>query len=102
VQQEMQALQTEYQPRIEELQRQSLQRAWEELRASAQAVADRKGFTYVMMAQDPADDLNASGPDADEDGMSDNPGQEIQKRTVLVAPEGTNITADVRADLNLG
>ena len=101
IQQEMQAVQREYQPRIVDLQRTSLQRSWEELRAAAQAVAEDRGFTYVILAEAPTDNLNESGTDSDSDGLSDNPAQEIQKRTVLVAPDGADITADVRADLNL-
>lgn len=98
---DMQALQAEFGPRLEEIQRNNLQQSWDEMRAAAEAVAESQGFKYVILAEDPEDNLNEVGDDANGDGKTDSPGQEILKRTMLVAPEGADITADVRADLNL-
>lgn len=103
IQREMQAVRGEYEPRLEELVRENIRRSWEEMRAAAQAVAESKGYRYVLMSEDPTDNVNESGVDQDGDGLTDQQAivQEIQRRMVLVAPEGTDISADVRADLNL-
>jgi|GEM_PF-3514293 len=93
IQQEAQAVQQEYQERIEALQRENVQKAFEDLRAAAEAVADERGYTYVMMAEDPSDNVN--------EGLTQDPSEEIRRRFVLVHPDGANITEDVRADLNL-
>jgi Skp family chaperone for outer membrane proteins len=93
LQQEAQQVQQEYQQRIEELQRTNVQIAYNDLRATVEAIADDGGFDYVLMAENPDEDLA--------EGLTQDPGEEIRRRHLIVHPEGANITADVRADLNL-
>ncbi len=101
LQAEMQSIQQSFQGRIESLQRDNLQEAWEEIRAAADAVAEEAGYTYVFMAEDPTDNLNTDGIDQDNDGRTDQPIEEMRRRYLIVTPEGADLTADVRADLNL-
>lgn len=93
LQAEQQATQQQWQQRIAEAQAANFQEAFNEMRASAQAIAESQGFKYVLFGEDPETQLR--------EGVSGNPAQEMLMRNVLVAPEGTDITADVRADLNL-
>ena len=93
IQTERQRVDGEWRQRIVEAQQQNFQEAYEEVLASAEAIADAAGYDYVLLGAEPDADLN--------EGMSGNPAQELLLRTVLVAPDGTDITADVRADLNL-
>jgi Skp family chaperone for outer membrane proteins len=63
------------------------------VRASAQAVADERGFTFVLASGDPDD---APKTDVVMRVMRD-----MLSRPVLVAPEAADITEEVRLDLKL-
>lgn len=88
-----QTVSQEWQERIVAAQQQNFQEAYEEVLASTEAVAEAAGYDYVLLGAEPDADLT--------EGLSGNPAQEFMLRNVLVAPKGTDITADVRADLNL-
>lgn len=69
-----------------------LKDAYELARAAAEAVAEDLGYSYVVATQRHDDELNL------------NPNSipaEFNARPMLVYPDGTDITADVLAELNL-
>ena len=63
------------------------------VRDSAIAIAEKRGFNYVLASQN-LDDTITEGPVA---GVLN----DILGRPVLMAPEGADITEEVRADLKL-
>ncbi len=68
--------------------------AFSTVRDSAAAVAEQLGFAYVLTSGDPEEEF------AEESPLSVVRTQAFT-RTVLAKPEGTDVTEDVRADLNL-
>ncbi|MEO1130234.1 MAG: hypothetical protein AAFX05_11085, partial [Planctomycetota bacterium] len=61
--------------------------------SSAAAIAEEQGFDYVLASITPDTEVM--------EGTMDAVARDILGRPVLVLPEGTDITEDVRADLKL-
>lgn len=68
--------------------------AYDMAKSSARAVAKEKGFTYLIASTPPDKEIIENRP-------MDVVRNDMFQRPVLMAPEGTDINDDVRADLNL-
>lgn len=67
--------------------------AFEIARGSVSAVAERNGYTHVLASRDPSKRIETLNPERIVEAFLGRP--------VIVAPEGTDITLDVLAELHL-
>lgn len=85
--------QREASEKLEKKVSEQLKECYQLVRASAQAVAEKKGFNYVI--------ASLRSDDKFEEGPMQVTMRELASRPLLVFPEGTDVTDDVREDLKL-
>jgi outer membrane protein len=93
IQQRLQQLQQEASTEINEFRSQQLKDAFTEIAESARGVGEEMGFAYVASSTPPDKEFE----NAAQGGLA----LDVISRLYLHYPEGTDITADVRDDLNL-
>lgn len=90
---ELTAKQREAAEKLERKVGEQLKECYQLVRASAGAVAEKRGFNYVV--------ASARGDDKFEDAPVQATIREMISRPLMVFPEGTDITEEVREDLKL-